>query len=136
MSQDDQYRAKRLRPRSLRAINGTHYLTQEIARRMGISVRQAYRITASIDQVKDRRGEQQALLARYILLEVADPGHATALTDFLDDLFHALIEDTTSLEPACLDRRWAKMAGKQIADNMHKAVARREQRLHDNLEIP
>jgi hypothetical protein len=106
-----------------------------MAERLGISVRQAYRLTASTDRTSNRRSEQQALLARYILLKVPDPGYASAMTVFLDDFIHTLIENANDLEPSHLDPRWARTAAKHVADHVVDAVQRREQRLYDSLEI-
>ncbi len=114
--------------------SGGHRLTKVIAARLGISVRQAYRITASLEHTVDRRHECQALLARYILLEVHDPAYAAAMTDFLDDLVHTLLEHTSSVSPDMLDQRWAKQAARQMARSLIEAAARREQRLNDLLE--
>ncbi len=136
MSQDKQRRPCQNHKRSTRAGNGTHHLTEEMAKRMGISVRQAYRITAALNRSTDRQSEQHALLARYVLLEVADPGYANALTEFLDGLLHTLIEEAAPAGEACLNRRWGQTAGRHVAAHMNRAAQLREQRLNDSLELP
>lgn len=134
MSQVDECRPKRKRGRPRGTGTGARHLQQEMAKRLGISVRQAYRITAELEEIADRRHEQHALLTRYVLLEVCHPGQTNELTDFLDDLLQTVIEETGAIECPCLDRRWARAAGKHIARCVHRAVQLRDQRLIDTFE--
>lgn len=135
MSQDDQCRPGRRRGRPSGTSTKSCQLQKEMAKRMGISVRQAYRITAAVEQIADRKSEQHSLLARYVLLEVGDPGYTSVLTEFLDELLHTLIEEAAPVEPACLSRLWGRMAGQHIAGHINRAAALRQQRLNDSLDL-
>lgn len=113
---------------------GTHRHTEQLAKQIGISVRQAYRLTNDGCCGEDLRCKQQLLLARYMLLQSSDPCYASVMTAFVDDLVQALLEETTVLHPADIDRRWGQHAGRQIARTVLAAAERRATTLSEALD--
>lgn len=133
MSLNDERRSLNRKGRS-KSERGTHRHTEQLAQQIGISVRQAYRLTSEGCCGEDLRCKQQLLLARYMLLQSPDPSYASVMTAFVDDLVQALLEETTVLHPADIDCRWGQHAGRQIARTVLAAAERRAMTLSEALD--
>lgn len=120
-------KSRKGRPRG----GGQGSVAREIAGKLGVSERHAYRLAAMGTADRPDRKAHQALLARYALLERADPTQAAALNQFLDETIHALLTHTELDKASSIDSRWGKSIGVKAAEMLAQAIDRREKRLND-----